>query len=51
LVEAEGADGVKRVKTHVPMDHEAWFDERKAQGLGWIECFLETKTIWHPVGV
>jgi acyl-CoA reductase-like NAD-dependent aldehyde dehydrogenase len=50
-VESEGADNVKRVKTHVPMDTEAWLDERKGQGLGWIERFLETKTVWHPVGV
>lgn len=50
-VESEGADNVKRVKTHVPMDPEAWVDERKAQGLGWIERFLETKTVWHPVGL
>lgn len=51
LVESEGADNVKRVKTHVPMDTESWLDERKGQGLGWIERFLETKTVWHPVGV
>jgi hypothetical protein len=50
-MESEGADNVKRVKTHVPMDPEAWFDERRGQGLGWIEHFLETKTIWHPVGL
>lgn len=50
-VEGEGADNVKRVKTHVPMDAESWLDERKGQGLGWIERFLETKTVWHPVGV
>lgn len=50
-VETEAADNVKRVKTHVPMDVEAWLDERKGQGLGWIERFLETKTVWHPVGV
>ncbi len=50
-VETEGADNVKRVKTHVPMDVEAWLDERKGQGVGWIERFLETKTVWHPVGV
>lgn len=50
-VETEGADNVKRMKTHVPMDPEAWLDERKAQGLGWIERFLETKTVWHPVGL
>lgn len=51
LVEGEGADNVKRVKTHVPMDVDAWLDERRGQGLGWIERFLETKTVWHPVGV
>lgn len=51
LVESEGADNVKRVKTHVPMDTDAWLDDRKGQGLGWIERFLETKTVWHPVGV
>jgi hypothetical protein len=50
-VETEGADNVKRVKTHVPMDVEGWLDDRKGQGLGWIERFLETKTVWHPVGV
>lgn len=50
-VEQEGADNVKRVKTHVPMDPEAWHDEARSQGLGWIERFLETKTIWHPVGL
>jgi delta 1-pyrroline-5-carboxylate dehydrogenase len=51
IVEKEGADNVKRVKTHVPMDPEAWHDDRKAQGLGWIERFLETKTVWHPTGL
>jgi len=49
-MESEGADNVKRVKTHVPMDPEAWGDGR-GQGLGWIERFLETKTVWHPVGL
>lgn len=50
-MEHDGADSVKRVKTHVPLDAEAWLDERKGQGLGWIERFLETKTVWHPVGL
>lgn len=50
-LEHDGADSVKRVKTHVPMDPEGWLDERKGQGLGWIERFLETKSIWHPVGL
>ncbi len=50
-LEHDGADSVKRVKTHVPMDPESWLDERRGQGLGWIERFLETKTVWHPVGL
>jgi hypothetical protein len=50
-LEHDGADSVKRVKTHVPMDPAAWFDAKKGQGLGWIERFLETKSVWHPVGL
>ena len=50
-LEREGADSVKRVKTHAPLEGAAWHDERVGQGLGWIERFLETKTVWHPVGV
>jgi delta 1-pyrroline-5-carboxylate dehydrogenase len=50
-VESDGADNVKRIKTHVPMDPEAWADDKRGQGLGWIERFLETKTVWHPVGL
>jgi hypothetical protein len=50
-VESDGADNVKRIKTHVPMDEEAWLDEQRAQGLSWIERFLETKTVWHPMGI
>ncbi len=55
-LEAEGSDSVKRVKTHaVPADaHQGWHDPadpQVGQGLGFLERFLETKTIWHPVGV
>ena len=50
-LEKEGADNVKRVKTHAPLGAAGWLDERAGQGLGWIERFLETKTVWHPVGV
>ncbi len=50
-LERDGSENVKRVKTHAPMSDEAWFDERKGQGIGWIERFLETKTVWHPVGI
>jgi acyl-CoA reductase-like NAD-dependent aldehyde dehydrogenase len=49
LCEREGSGNVKRVRTHdadVQVLHQA-----SGQGLGYIERFLETKTIWHPVGV
>lgn len=46
-----GADNIKRVKVHAPMADAEWLDDRRGQGLGWIERFLETKTVWHPVGV
>ena len=45
-LEAEGSESVKRVKTHA-----APADADPGQGLGFLERFLETKTIWHPVGV
>jgi acyl-CoA reductase-like NAD-dependent aldehyde dehydrogenase len=51
LLEREGSGNVKRVKTHAPLSIEAMYDERLGQGIGWIERFLETKTVWHPVGV
>lgn len=48
-LEQLGTDNVKRVKIHAaPGD---WYDDRKSQGLGFIERFLETKTVWHPVGI
>jgi acyl-CoA reductase-like NAD-dependent aldehyde dehydrogenase len=51
LLEREGSGSVKRVRTSEPLATEAWRDERVGQGIGWIERFLETKTIWHPVGL
>jgi acyl-CoA reductase-like NAD-dependent aldehyde dehydrogenase len=50
-LEREGADNVKRVKTHAPPAASFWQDDRKGQGIGWLERFLETKSIWHPVGI
>lgn len=50
-IEREGADSVKRVKTHASLSMDQWFDERGGQGLSWVERFLETKTVWHPMGV
>ena len=49
-LEREGSGNVKRVRTHGPLDSEGMASEA-AQGLGWIERFLETKTVWHPVGM
>lgn len=46
-LESLGADNVKRTKTHAV----AAVDWASMQGLGMIERFLETKTVWHPVGV
>ncbi|HWL85234.1 MAG TPA: aldehyde dehydrogenase family protein [Polyangiaceae bacterium] len=50
LLERDGAGSIKRVKTHAPPNEPFWRND-EAQGLGWIERFLETKTVWHPVGV
>ena len=50
-LEREGADNVKRVKTHSPPSASYWLDDRKGQGIGWLERFLETKSVWHPVGI
>jgi delta 1-pyrroline-5-carboxylate dehydrogenase len=51
-LERDGAGSIKRVKAHAPpSDDAAWLDERGGQGISWIERFLETKTVWHPVGV
>jgi acyl-CoA reductase-like NAD-dependent aldehyde dehydrogenase len=46
-LENDGADNVKRTKTHDP----AGVDWSAAAGLSMIERFLETKTVWHPVGL
>jgi delta 1-pyrroline-5-carboxylate dehydrogenase len=49
-VEREGSGNVKRVRTHDLADAEKLLGPN-GQGLGFIERFLETKTVWHPVGV
>jgi acyl-CoA reductase-like NAD-dependent aldehyde dehydrogenase len=52
VVLEKGATGsVKRVRTLEPMDEASWAVDGVGQGLGWIERHLETKTIWHPVGM
>jgi acyl-CoA reductase-like NAD-dependent aldehyde dehydrogenase len=48
-LEQDGADNVKRVKTHD--EAQARWDGRAGEGVSRIERFLETKTVWHPVGI
>jgi acyl-CoA reductase-like NAD-dependent aldehyde dehydrogenase len=48
-LEQDAADNVKRVKTHDAA--AAQFHGRSGEGVGFIERFLETKTVWHPVGI
>jgi len=49
-VEREGSGNVKRVKTHDGGEALRLLSDA-GQGLGFIERHLETKTVWHPVGV
>ena len=48
--EREGSGNVKRVRTH-DEGEVAKLAGDVGQGLGFIERFLESKTVWHPVGV
>jgi acyl-CoA reductase-like NAD-dependent aldehyde dehydrogenase len=50
-LEREATGSVKRVRAAAPLEATAWEADGVGQGLGWIERHLETKTIWHPVGV
>ena len=44
-----GADNVKRVKVRDAAKID-WY-EGEAQGLSWIDPWIEHKTVWHPVGL
>ncbi len=46
----EGSGSVKRVRLRRALTPDEWRDDHAGQGIGWIEAFLEMKTIWHPVG-
>jgi acyl-CoA reductase-like NAD-dependent aldehyde dehydrogenase len=48
-LERDGSGSVKRVRTHGAAEAER-LGSPAGQGLGAIERFLETKTVWHPVG-
>lgn len=45
-LQVRAADNVKRV--FVPADAPSWSDE---PGLARLSAFVETKTVWHPIGV
>ncbi|MCS7301387.1 MAG: aldehyde dehydrogenase family protein [Fimbriimonadales bacterium] len=47
--ETAAADGIKRLHHSPRLTREQWLSEQ-AQGLEWIEPFLEFKTVWHPLG-
>lgn len=46
-LEEQAVGTVKRVRRHEPQA----LDDARFEGLRAIERFLETKTVWHPVGV
>ncbi len=48
LLRAGSADNLKRVCVHGDVD---FFDEGSYEGPGWIDPFVEFKTIWHPSAV
>lgn len=50
-LQREGADNVKRTHVHRDAAVLDWYAEREGQGLTWVERFIETKTVWHPVGL
>ena len=47
LTEA-AADNVKRVR-FCDLPSASWQDVAKLRALSWVEPFVETKTLWHPV--
>ena len=50
-LERAGADNLKRVRRPLVTDHGATEpDWITSPGLGRLESFLETKTVWHPKG-
>jgi acyl-CoA reductase-like NAD-dependent aldehyde dehydrogenase len=48
-LERDGAGSVKRVRIHDGAAASR-IESDAGQGLGFIESFLETKTVWHPIG-
>jgi acyl-CoA reductase-like NAD-dependent aldehyde dehydrogenase len=54
-IEETAMDNVKRVarppRGAGAVDRFDWLDDRAAQRPEWIVQFLESKTVWHPIGV
>ena len=42
------ADNVKRVR-FCDLSKASWNNVEKLRALSWVEPFVETKTLWHPV--
>jgi len=49
--ELAAAESVKRVTAPVRLSARDWLDDARGQDPYWIAAFLETKTVWHPIGV
>lgn len=45
---AAAADSIKRVR-FADLPDAAWHDASALRSLAWVEPFVETKTLWHPV--
>ena len=48
-LERDAAENVKRVSRRNPSAAD-WYDEVRGSSPGMIERFLESKTVWHPMG-
>jgi acyl-CoA reductase-like NAD-dependent aldehyde dehydrogenase len=49
-LERDAAESVKRVVRR-GSKRSAWYDERAATSPSLVERFVETKSVWHPMGV
>jgi len=52
-IEESAVDNVKRLARPPRADADSfdWLDDRRAQRPEWIAAYLETKTVWHPIGM
>ncbi|MFN4033058.1 MAG: aldehyde dehydrogenase family protein [Fimbriimonadales bacterium] len=47
--ERTAAESITRLHHSPNLNRDEWLTDQ-AQGLGWIEPFVEFKTVWHPLG-